>query len=137
MNGRNSLKKKFTSLSQSSKMLVVIQILRLVFGLYLGINDQFRYNDTESALTVSIIYFVLGVFTLLFISGNKAGLPGILALSVLLIILNTVFTFLALGDSIDAGLHDPSINIVSTVLRYVFFIITIVYTIKVYRERRT
>jgi hypothetical protein len=136
MNNSNSLREKFACLSQSGKVLVVIQVLRLLFGLYLVINDQFRYNDTESALTVFIIYLVLGVFTFLFISGNKAGLPGILTLSVILIIFNTVFTFLALGDSVDAGPHDPSTNIVSTVLRYVFFVITIIYTIKIHRERR-
>ena len=123
-------------LSQNGKILVVIQLLRLIFGIYLVVTDIVRYNDPGSAMTVFVIYLVLAIFTWLFRNGNKTGLPGILTVSVLLIIFNTIFTIMALGDSVEAGLHSPTNNIIPTILRYVFFLATLLYSILVIRENR-
>jgi ABC-type polysaccharide/polyol phosphate export permease len=123
-------------LTSSGKTLVVIQLFRLLFGGYLVGTDQYRYGDTESALTVLGIYLLLGMFTTLFLFGRRSGLIGITWLSVIIIIFHTVFTVLAAGGTIEAGLHDPLDNWWATLLRYIFFLSTIIYVVRVRRENR-
>ena len=123
-------------LTSSGKTLVLIQLFRLLFGGYLVGTDQYRYNDNESALTVFGIYLLLGIFTSLFLFGRRSGLIGIAWLSVILIIFHTVFTVLAAGGTIEAGLHDPLDNWWATLLRYIFFLLTIIYVVRVRRENR-
>ena len=123
-------------LTSSGKALIVIQLFRLLFGGYLVGTDQYRYNDTESALTVLGIYLLLGIFTTLFLFGRRSGLIGIIWLSVILIMFHTVFTVLAASGTIEAGLHDPLVNWWATLLRYIFFLLTIIYAVKTRRENR-
>ena len=123
-------------LTGNGKALIITQVFRLLFGGYLIIQDQYRYNDTESAVTVLVIYILLGIFTVMFLFQKKFGLPGILWLSIFLILFNTVFTLLALGGTIAAGLHDPLDNWWATLLRYVFFVLTLVFASRVQRETR-
>ena len=123
-------------LTSSGKTLVLIQLFRLLFGGYLVGTDQYRYNDNESALTVFGIYLLLGIFTSLFLFGRRSGLIGITWLSVILIIFHTVFTVLAAGGTIEAGLHDPLDNWWATLLRYIFFLLTIIYVVRIRRENR-
>ena len=80
-------------LTWSGKALVVTLLFRLLFGGYLIGMDQYNYNDVESALTVLLIYGLIGIFATLFISGKKYGLIGIIGLDVIFIILQSVFTF--------------------------------------------
>ena len=127
---------RWVRLTISGKALMVTQVLRLLFGGYLAIQDQYRYHDTESAVTVLVIYILLGIFTAMFLFQKKFGLPGILGLSIVLILFNTVFTLLALKGTIAAGLHDPLDNWWANVLRYVFFVLTLVFAIRVQRETR-
>ena len=84
-----------TRLTTNSKALLVVMLSRLLFGGYLAAKDQFAYDDAESALTVLIIYVLLGVFTALFLFGSRYGLPGVTGLTVVLIVLHTVFIVLA------------------------------------------
>jgi len=128
--------KQIAGLTASGKALVVIQLFRLLFGGYLAGTDQYRYNDTESALTVLGIYLLLTVFTALFLFGKKPGLIGIMGLSIILIIFHTVFTILAASGTIEAGLHDPLDNWWATLLRYVFFLFTIIFSVRVQRETK-
>jgi hypothetical protein len=122
-------------LSSSGKALVVMMLFQLLFGGYLAAKDFYAYDDTESALTVLAIYVLLGVFSALFLFGKHLGLAGILWLSTILIIFHTVFIILSIG-SVDAGLHDPMANWWSTLLRYPFFLVTLIFSIRIYRERR-
>jgi hypothetical protein len=122
-------------LSSSGKALVVTMLFQLLFGGYLVAQDSFAYDDTGSALTVLGIYVLLGVYTALFLFGKRLGLAGILWLSTILIIFHTVFIILSLGP-VDAGLHDPSANWWSALLRYPFFLLTLILCIRIYRERR-
>jgi hypothetical protein len=121
-------------LTSNSKALVVTMLLQLLFGGYLVAKDFYSYDDTASALTVLVIYVFLGVFTAMFLFGKRLGLAGILWLSTILIIFHTVFIIISFGP-VDAGLHDPMANWWSTLLRYPFFLLTLIFSIRVYRER--
>jgi hypothetical protein len=122
-------------LTLSGKALVVTMLFQSLFGGYLTAQDYYAYNDTGSALTVLGIYGLLVVFTALFLSGKRLGLAGILWLSAILIIFHTVFSVISFG-AVDAGLHDPSANWWATLLRYPFFLLTLIFSIRIYRERR-
>ena len=122
-------------LTGSGKALVVTMLFQLLFGGYLTAQDYYAYNDTESALTVLGIYGLLGVFTAMFLFGKRLGLAGILWLSTILIIFHTVFIVLSFGP-VDAGVHDPTANLWATLLRYPFFLLTLISCIRIYRERR-
>jgi hypothetical protein len=122
-------------LTSNSKALVSTMLFQLLFGGYLIAKDFYAYDDTGSALTVLGIYGLLGVFTTLFLFGKQLGLAGILWLSTLLILFHTVFIILSIGP-VDAGAHDPMANWWSTLLRYPFFLLTLIFSIRVYRERR-
>ena len=121
-------------LTGSGKALVVTLLFRLLFGGYLVGMDQYRFNDIESALTVLLIYVLLGIFAALFLLGKRYGLIGIIGLEVIFIILNSVFIIVALGQIADAGLHDPLANWWATLLRYLFSLLTLIFSIRVYRE---
>jgi hypothetical protein len=125
-----------TKLTSSGKALVVTMLFQLLFGGYLIAKDFYAYDDTGSALIVLVIYFLLGVFSALFLFGKRLGFTGILGLSIILIIFHTVFIFITFWGQVDAGLHDPLANWWSTLLRYPFFVLTLIFSIRIYRERR-
>jgi len=122
-------------LTGSGKALVVTMLFQLLFGGYLTAQDYYAYNDTGSALTVLGICGLLGGFTAMFLFGKRLGLAGILWLSTILIIFHTVFIVLSFGP-VDAGVHDPTANLWATLLRYPFFLLTLISCIRIYRERR-
>jgi hypothetical protein len=111
-------------------------LFQLLFGGYLIAQDYYAYDDTGSALTVLVIYVLLGVFTAMFLFGKRLGLAGILWLSTILIIFQTVFVIITSFGQVDAGLHDPSANLWVILLRYLFFLLTLIFSIRIYRERR-
>jgi hypothetical protein len=123
-------------LTSSGKALVVTMLFQLLFGGYLIAEDFYAYDDTGSALTVLVIYVLLGVFTAMFLFGKRLGLAGILWLSTILIIFQTVFIIITSFGQVDAGLHDPSANLWVILLRYPFFLLTLIFSIRIYRERR-
>jgi hypothetical protein len=122
-------------LTSSGNVLVVTMLFQLLFGGYLVAKDYYAYGDTGSALTVLVIYVLLGVFTAMFLFGKRLGLIGILWLSTILIVFHTVFLIISFG-TVDAGLHDPLANWWATLLRYPFFLLTLIFSIRIYRERR-
>ena len=121
-------------LTRNGKALIVTLLFRLLFGGYLVGVDQYLFNDIESALQVLLIYVLLGIFAALFLLGKRYGVTAVLGLSVVLIILQSIFILLALGQIIDPGLHGPLDNWVATVLRYLFFLLTLIYSVRVYKE---
>ena len=106
----------------------------MLFGGYIIGLDQYRFNDTESALTVLLIYTLLGVFAALFLLGKRYGLLGVMYLEIIFIVLQSIFIIAAIGQVTDAGLHDPLDNWWATVLMYLFSVLTITFSIRVYRE---
>ena len=122
-------------LTSNGKALVITMLFQLLFGGYLAAKDFYAYDDAGSALTVLVIYVLLGVFTAVFLFGKRLGLAGILWLSTILITFHTVFIIMSFG-AVDAGLHDPMANWWSTLLRYPFFLLTLIFSIRIYGERR-
>ncbi len=123
-------------LTLSGKALILTLLFRLLFGGYIVGMDQYAFNDFESALTVLLIYGLLGIFAALFLLGNKkSGLLGIIGLDAVFITLQVVFTAASLSKSIDAGLHDPVSNWWATLLMVLFSLLTLVIATKTYREK--
>jgi len=123
-------------LTWSGKALVVTLLFRLLFGGYLIGMDQYRFDDVESALTVLLIYGLIGIFATLFLLGKRYGLLGIIGLDVIFIVLQSVFTIVALSQVADAGLHDPLTNWWATLLMLLFSLLTLIFAFKIYRETR-
>jgi hypothetical protein len=121
-------------LTWSGKALVVTVLFRLLFGGYLAGMDQYSFNDVESALTVLSIYGVIGIFAVLFLLGKSYGLKGMIGLDVIFIIVQSVFTIATLSQVIDPGLHNPLVNWWATFLMYLFSLLTIIFSIRTYRE---
>ena len=121
-------------LTWNGKALVVTLLFRLLFGGYVVGMDQYLFNDVESALTVLVIYVLIGIFVTLFLLGKRFGLIGVIGLESIFIILNSVFIILTLGQITDAGMHDPLSNWWTTLIRYLFSLLTLVFSIRAYRE---
>ncbi len=122
------------NLTESGRALVATLFFRSLFGGYLIGMDQYNYNDVESALSVLLIYGLFGVFTTLFLFGKKYGIKGVIGLDVILIISNSTFVILTLGQIIDGGLHNPIDNWWAILLMYLFSLLTLIFSIRVYRE---
>ncbi|MBE0517978.1 MAG: hypothetical protein IH630_01975 [Thermoplasmata archaeon] len=123
-------------LTWSGKALVVTLLFRSIFGGYLIGMDQHGFDDVESALTVLLIYGLIDIFAALFLLGKRYGLLGIIGLDVIFLALQSVFTIAALGETVDAGLHDPLTNWWATLLMFLFSILTLIFAFKIYRETR-
>ena len=126
---------KMAELTDNGKALVVTLLFCMLFGGYLIGLDQYKFNDIGSAMTVLLIYVLLGIFAALFLLGKRFGLIGILYLEVIFIILQSIFTIAALSQTTDAGLHDPLDNWWATIVMYLFSLLIIIFSIRVRRER--
>ncbi len=130
--------KQTDGLTTSGIALVVIQLFRLLFGGYLAGLDQYHYNDLESALSVFLIYSIVGIFTVLFLLGKrKSGLVGLITLSIILIIMQSIYITVYFSQTTpDPSWHSPLAIPWATVSNYLFPISTLVFAIKVYRESK-
>ena len=118
------------------KALVVLLLFRLLFAGYLIGLDQFHFNDIESALTVLLIYCLIGIFAALFLLGKRYGLTGIIGLEIIFLTLQSIFIVATLGQIADVGLHNPLNNWWATLLMYLFSLLTLVFSIRVFRETK-
>ena len=121
-------------LSTTGRALITVVLFRLIFGGYLTAMDQYRYVDVDSAYTVIIIYALIAAFTALYLHGRPIGLKALIALDAVFLILNTVFVAIALGGYADVGMHSPLNNLIETLLRYTFSILTLTLAVKTLRE---
>ena len=123
-------------LSRYGIALVAIQLFRLVFGGYLAGLDQFHYNDLESAWTVFFIYSLVGIFTILFLLGKKKpSLLGLIALSVILMIMQTLYIIIYVAAPIpDPSWHDPFASWWALISNFAFPILTLLFAVIVYKE---
>ena len=121
-------------LTANGRALVVTMLFRLLFGGYIVAKDQYDFNDIDSAVTVLAIYVLLAIFVTLFLSGRRYGLVGVAGLEGIFIVLNTAFIVASLGQVADAGMHDPRANLWTTLLRYLFSLLTLLFSIRAYRE---
>jgi len=121
-------------LTRSGKALIITLLFRLLFGGYLMGMDQYSFNDVGSALTVLVIYGLIGVFATLFLLGKRFGLIAIIALDAVFIVLQSVFAIASLSQITDPGLHNPIANWWGLLLMVMFSILTIVFAIKTKRD---
>jgi hypothetical protein len=121
-------------LTKNGKTLVVMLLFRLLFGGYIVGMDQYNFNDTESAVTVLLIYILISIFTALFLLNRRYGLIGLIGLESIFIILNSAFFILTLTQIADVSMHDPLTNWAATLLRYMFSLLTLTFSIRAYRE---
>ena len=124
-------------LTWSGKALIITLLFRLLFGGYLMGMDQYSFNDVDSALTVLVIYGLIGIFATLFLLGRRIGLICIVGLDAVFIVLQSVFTIASLSQITDSGLHDPVANWWGTLLMFMFSILTPVFAFKTYKETKT
>ena len=126
-------------LTASGVALVATQIFRLMFGGYTIGLDHFHYNDPESAMSVLVIYGIIGVLTILFLMGKrKYGIYGLIAISVLLLVLQSIYIVAYFSQStINPNLHSPLAFPLITGLKYVFPLLTILFAYLVSREINT
>lgn len=123
-------------LNNTGKALVALLFFRFVFGGYTAGMDQYSYTDVESALTVLLIYALLGIFAVLFLLGKRIGVIGIIGLDAIFIFLQSVFTVTSLMHITAAGPHDPLNNAGAAVLMFGFSALTLILAIKIYRENK-
>ena len=123
-------------LTGNGKALVVTLLFRLLFGGYLIGMDQYLFNDIDSALTVLLIYSLIGVFTVLFLSGKRIGLKGVIGLDAIFITIQSIFIIASLSQITDAGLHNPINNWWATLLMYLFSLLTLIFAIRTSRETK-
>ncbi len=124
-------------LTRNGKVVVVTSLFRMIFGGYLIGNDLYRFNDAKSALEVLLIYSVIGLFASLFIVSKRHGRFGLLGLigwDVLFIGAQFVFTILSISKLVDPGLHDPLTNWWSLLLMFSFSLLTLIFSLRTYRE---
>ena len=118
----------------NGKALIATLLFRLLFGGYIVGMDQYHFNDIESAFTVLLIYTILGIFAALYLLGKRYGIIGIMGLDIVFIIMQFSFIIVALGQIADVGLHDPLVNWWATLLMVLFSLLTLVFSIRVYKE---
>jgi hypothetical protein len=123
-------------LTWNTKALFVTLMFRLLFGGYVVAMDQYSFNDPDSAVMVIVIYGLIAVFASMFLFGKRVGLVGIIGLEAGFLVLNSVFLVLTLAQVADAGMHDPLTNWWATLLRYLFSIFTLAFSLKAYRETK-
>jgi len=121
-------------LTASGKALVVTLLFRLLFGGYLIGKDQFYYFDIESALTVLLINILLGLSAALFLYGKRIGLVGLMGVSAFIIISQSIFILVSLGQSPDQRVHEPLANWWAILSYYLFSFLTLIFSLRVYRE---
>ena len=118
--------------------LVVTQLFRMLFGGYLAGLDQFYYNDLESVWTVFGTYVLIGILTALFLVGRRRpGLLGLIALSVILVIMESLYIFIYVTAPVpDPSWHDPFASWWALVSNYAFPLLTLLLALRVYREKQ-
>jgi hypothetical protein len=121
-------------LTWSGKALIITLLFRLLFGGYLMGMDQYSFNDVDSALTVLVIYGLIGVFAILFLIGKRIGLIAIVGLDVVFIVLQLIFIIASVSQITNPGLHDPVANWWGTLLMFIFSILTLVFAFDTYKE---
>jgi len=128
--------KQTTVLTISGIALVVIQLFRLLFGGYLSGLDQFYYNDLESAISVFVIYSIVGILTTLYLLGKKKiSLLGLIILSILLLVMQIIYIGVYVSTTTpDPSWHSPFLNWWATVANFLFPLLTLIIAIKIYRE---
>lgn len=128
--------RNIVELTRNGKALVVTLLFRLLFGGYLIGMDQYHFNDIESALTVLLIYALICIFVTLFLCGTRNALKAIIGLDAIFITIQSIFIAASFSQITNAGLHNPIDNWWATLLMYLFSALTLLFSIRTYRETK-
>ncbi|MHA1928607.1 MAG: hypothetical protein ACTSV2_08540 [Candidatus Thorarchaeota archaeon] len=97
--------------------------------------DQFYYNDLESAISVFLIYTIVGILTVLFLLGKRSSLLGLIALSIILLVMQTIYIIVYFSVPVpDPSWHNPIASWWALVSNTLFPLLTLAFATKVYRE---
>jgi hypothetical protein len=121
-------------LTGNGKALFATLLFCLLFGGYVVGMDQYRFDDVGSALTVLFIYLLLAIFAALWLAGKRSGLIGVMALEAIFIFLQLTFLIASLGQVLDAGVHNPVDNAGAAVVQFLFSVLILTFSTRVYRE---
>ncbi len=122
-------------LTRNGIALVVTLFFCLLFGGFLIGKDLYDFNDFDSAMTVLVIYSLMGIFAAQFLLGKRNGLVGLIAISGFLLVAQIIYVIAFLAQTtIDPSWHDPVANWFLTLLNALFPLLTLIFSIKVYRE---
>ena len=122
-------------LSRNGIALVVTLMFCLLLGGYFIGLDLYHYNDPDSAMSVLVLYSLMGIFGTLFLLGKRYGIVGLMGLSGILSIAQLAYVIVYVAQTAtDPGWHDPSANWFVTVLDILFSLLVLVFSFKVYRE---
>lgn len=124
-------------LTWNGKALLATLLFRLLFGGYIVAMDQYSFNDPESAVTVAFTYALIAALAALFLFGQKIGIMGLVGFEGVYFVINLVFLVMSLSQIIDPGLHSPTENGWTTILRFVFSGLTLVLSFRVFKETKT
>ena len=80
------------------------------------------------------IYVLIGIFFSLYLHGRISGLKALIGLKAVFFSMNVIYTVLSFMRIIDPGLHDPFADVRLTLIQISFSLVTLVYSIKLYRE---
>jgi len=122
-------------LSRNAIALIVTLMFCLLLGGYFIGTDLYHYNDPDSAMSVLVLYSLIGIFGALFLMGKRYGLVGLMGLSGFLMVAQLAYVIVFIAQTAtDPGWHDPSANWFATGLDILFSLLLLVFSFKVYRE---
>ncbi|MGY5880407.1 MAG: hypothetical protein RTV31_09150 [Candidatus Thorarchaeota archaeon] len=122
-------------LSRNGMALIVTLMFCLLLGGYFIGTDLYHYNDPESAMSVLVLYSLMGIFGVLFLLGKRYGLLGLMALSGLLLIAQVAYVVVFLTQTeMGPSWHDPSANWFITIADIIFSMLVLVFSFRVYKE---
>lgn len=122
-------------LSRNGITLVVILMFCLLLGGYFIGMDLYHYNDPDSAMSVLVLYSLMGIFGALFLLGKRYGLVGLMGLSGFLMVAQVIYVIMFIAQTAtEPGWHDPSANWFVTGLDILFSLLVLVFSFKVYKE---
>ena len=122
-------------LSRNGITLVVILMFCLLLGGYFIGMDLYHYNDPDSAMSVLVLYSLMGIFGALFLLGKRYGLVGLMGLSGFLMVAQVIYVIMFTAQTATGpGWHDPSANWFVTGLDILFSLLILVFSFKVYKE---
>ena len=99
-------------LSRTSIFLLVTMLFYLLFAGFIVAVDLYYYNDPDSAVSVLMIYGLMGILTSIYIAGKRYGLIGLIIISAVLLVSQVGYIIAYVtAPVIDPSAHSPFANL--------------------------
>ena len=123
-------------LSRTSIFLLITMLFYLLFAGFIVAVDLYYYNDPDSAVSVLMIYGLMGILTSLYIAGKRYGLTGLIIISAVLLVSQVGYIIAYVtAPVIDPNAHSPFANLFVTVLNSLFPLLTLMLCLQIRREK--